>query len=57
MSTETFIPGKDAALETTIATMQAKLARRGFKLNASSLRHVVDGIWSIHMQDSDCPML
>jgi len=57
MSTETFIPGKDAALETTIATMQAKLARRGFKLNASSLRHVVDGIWSIHMQDSDCSML
>lgn len=57
MTTETFIPGKDAALETTIATMQAKLARRGFKLNESSLLHEVDGIWSTHMKDNDCPML
>lgn len=57
MTTETFIPGKDAALETTIATMQAKLAQRGFKLNESSLLHEVDGIWSTHMKDNDCPML
>ena len=57
MTTETFIPGKDAALETTIATMQAKLAKRGFKLNESSLLHEVDGIWSTHMKDNDCPML
>ncbi|PHV08881.1 30s ribosomal protein S12 methylthiotransferase accessory protein YcaO [Janthinobacterium sp. BJB412] len=57
MTTETFIPGKDAALETTIATMQAKLAKRGFKLNESSLLHEVDGIWSTHMKDSECPML
>ncbi|WP_295994377.1 30S ribosomal protein S12 methylthiotransferase accessory factor YcaO [Rugamonas sp.] len=57
MTTETFIPGKDAALETTIATMQAKLAQRGFKLNESSLLHEVDGIWSTHMKDNDCQML
>ncbi|MBJ7309984.1 30S ribosomal protein S12 methylthiotransferase accessory factor YcaO [Rugamonas sp. CCM 8940] len=57
MTTETFIPGKDAALETTIATMQAKLAKRGFKLNESSLLHEVDGIWSTHMKDQECPML
>ena len=57
MTTETYIPGKDAALETTIATMQAKLAKRGFKLNESSLLHEVDGIWSTHMKDSECPML
>lgn len=57
MTTETFIPGKDAALETTIATMQAKLAKRGFKLNESSLLHEVDGIWSTHMKDNECPML
>jgi len=30
MQTESFIPGKDASLESTIATMQAKLAARGF---------------------------
>lgn len=55
--TQTFIPGKDAALEATIETMQAKLAARGFRLNESSLLHEVDGIWSTHMKDNDCPML
>ena len=54
---KTFIPGKDAALESTIETMQAKLAERGFKLNESSLLHEVDAIWSTHMKDNDCPML
>jgi ribosomal protein S12 methylthiotransferase accessory factor len=54
---QTFIPGKDAALESTIETMQAKLAERGFKLNESSLLHEVDAIWSTHMKDNDCPML
>lgn len=57
MTTESFIPGKDASLESTIATMQRKLAARGFKLNESSLLHEVDGIWSTHMKDNDCPML
>ena len=56
-TTDTFIPGKDASLESTIATMQAKLAARGFKLNESSLLHEVDGIWSTHMKDHECPML
>lgn len=57
MQTESFIPGKDASLESTIATMQKKLAARGFILNESSLLHEVDGIWSTHMKDNDCPML
>jgi ribosomal protein S12 methylthiotransferase accessory factor len=57
MTTNTFIIGKDASLESTITTMQAKLAARGFKLNESSLLHEVDGIWSTHMKDDDCPML
>lgn len=57
MTTESFIPGKDASLESTIATMQRKLAARGFRLNESSLLHEVDGIWSTHMKDNDCPML
>lgn len=57
MTTETYIPGKDAALETTIATMQAKLAKRGFTLIESAPLHEVDGIWSIQMKDSACPML
>lgn len=57
MQTEHFIPGKDASLESTIETMQKKLAARGFILNESSLLHEVDGIWSTHMKDNDCPML
>lgn len=57
MQTENFIIGKDASLESTITTMQAKLLARGFKLNESSLLHEVDGIWSTHMKDNDCPML
>ncbi len=54
---QTFIPGKDGALESTIDTMQKKLAARGFQLNESSLPHPVDGIWSAHMKDNECPML
>ena len=57
MQNEHFIPGKDASLESTIATMQKKLAARGFVLNESSLLHEVDGIWSTHMKDNECPML
>ena len=57
MQTESFIPGKDASLESTIRTMQAKLARRGFALNESSWLHEIDSIWSVHVRDRDCPML
>lgn len=57
MTIETFIPGKDASLESTIATMQAKLAARGFHLNESSWLNEVDRIWSVHMKDNACPML
>jgi ribosomal protein S12 methylthiotransferase accessory factor len=57
MQTESFIPGKDASLESTISTMQAKLAKRGFVLNESSWLNEIEGIWSVHVKDHDCPML
>ena len=57
MQTESFIPGKDASLESTIRTMQAKLAARGFVLDESSWLNEVEAIWSCHMKDHDCPML
>ncbi len=57
MHTESFIPGKDASLESTIRTMQAKLAQRGFVLNESSWLNEIESIWSVHVKDSDCPML
>ncbi len=57
MQTESFIPGKDASLESTISTMQAKLAKRGFVLNESSWLNEIEGIWSVHVKDHECPML
>lgn len=57
MQTESFIPGKDASLESTIATLQGKLARRGFVLDESSWLNEIEGIWSVHVKDHACPML
>jgi ribosomal protein S12 methylthiotransferase accessory factor len=57
MHTETFIAGKDAALETSIATMQHKLARLGFHIEERSWLNPVEGIWSVHLRDKDCPLL
>ena len=57
MQTESFIPGKDASLESTIDTMQQKLAARGFHLEESSWLNPVESIWSVHVRDNECPML
>ena len=57
MPTETFIPSKDASLESTIATMQQKLSSRGFDLDESSWLNPVESIWSVHVRDHECPML
>ena len=57
MQIESFIPGKDASLESTIDTMQQKLAARGFHLDESSWLNPVESIWSVHVRDNECPML
>ena len=57
MQTESFIPGKDASLESTIHTMQHKLSARGFDLDESSWLNPVESIWSVHVRDHECPML
>ena len=57
MQTESFIPGKDASLESTILTMQQQLATRGFHLDESSWLNPVESIWSVHVRDNECPML
>jgi ribosomal protein S12 methylthiotransferase accessory factor len=57
MQTESFIPGKDASLESTIRTMQQKLAARGFHMVESSWLNPVEAIWSVHVKDQECPML
>lgn len=57
MHTNTFIPGKDAALETTIETLQARLAALGFHVEERSWLNPVDNIWSVHVAERDCPLL
>ncbi|RLJ62826.1 30S ribosomal protein S12 methylthiotransferase accessory factor YcaO [Sulfurisoma sediminicola] len=57
MQTEHYIAGKDASLESSIATMQGKLAALGFHVEERSWLNPVDGIWSVHVRDRDCPLL
>jgi len=55
--TESFIPGKDASLESSIATMQGKLDALGFHVEERSWLNPVDGVWSVHVRDRDCALL
>ena len=55
--TEHFIPGKDASLEASIATLQSKLAAIGFHIEERSWLNPVEGVWSVHIRDRDCPLL
>jgi len=57
MHTEHFIAGKDAALETTIATLQGRLASAGFNVEEHSWLNPVPGIWSVHLRERDCPLM
>ena len=57
MQTESFIAGKDASLESSIATMQGKLESLGFHVEERSWLNPVDGVWSVHVRDRDCPLL
>ncbi|MEQ1662560.1 MAG: 30S ribosomal protein S12 methylthiotransferase accessory factor YcaO [Thiobacillus sp.] len=56
-ATEHFIPGKDASLEASIATLQAKLEAIGFHIEERSWLNPVEGVWSVHIRDRDCPIL
>ena len=57
MHTESFIAGKDASLESSITTMQAKLAALGFHIEERSWLNPVEDVWSVHIRDRDCPLL
>lgn len=57
MQDQTFIPGKDAALEASITAMQAKLLNLGFHIEEASWLNPVANVWSVHIRDRDCPML
>jgi ribosomal protein S12 methylthiotransferase accessory factor len=57
MPTEHFIPGKDASLESSISSMQGKLEKLGFHIEERSWLNPIDGAWSVHIRDRDCPLL
>jgi len=57
MHTETFIAGKDAALETSIAAMRHTLVQLGFHIEERSWLNPVEGVWSVHIRDKDCPQM
>lgn len=57
MQTEHFIPGKDASLEHSIATMQGKLAALGFDVEECSWLNPVDSVWSVHVRNRACPLM
>lgn len=57
MPSESFIAGKDASLESSIAAMQAKLDALDFHVEERSWLNPVDGIWSVHLRERDCPLM
>lgn len=57
MTSQHFIVGKDASLENTIATMQSKLNALGFHVEERSWLNPIEGIWSVHVRDRDCPLM
>ncbi len=57
MHKQTYIPGKDAALEDSIAKMQQKLEVLDFHIIEQSWLNPVANVWSVHIQDKDCPLL
>ena len=57
MTSEHFITGKDASLESAIVHMQENLARIGFHVEERSWINPVESVWSVHVSDRDCPLL
>lgn len=53
---QTYIPGKDAALESSIERFQDKLRELGFHIEEASWLNPVPHVWSVHIRDRDCPL-
>ncbi|TDR72034.1 30S ribosomal protein S12 methylthiotransferase accessory factor YcaO [Paludibacterium purpuratum] len=54
---EHFIPGKDAALETTIARLQDRLAELGLEVEEQCWLNSVENVWSVHLANKHCPLI
>ncbi len=57
MQSAHYIPGKDASLEYSIATMQARLTARGFDIEECAWLNPVDHVWSVHLRNRACPLM
>ena len=57
MSEQTFIIGKDQALETSIETMQQKLKDLNFDIEEASWLNPVPNVYSVHIRDKDCGLM
>lgn len=55
--TETYIKGKDAALESSIETMQKQLLELGFDIEEASWLNPVPNVYSVHIRDRDCGLM
>lgn len=57
MTEHTFIKGKDRDLESSIATMEAKLKAFGFDVEQASWLNPVSNVYSVHIRDKTCPLM
>lgn len=54
--TQTYIAGKDAALEDSIRRFEDQLQQLGFNIEQASWLNPVPNVWSVHIRDRDCPL-
>lgn len=57
MTQQTFIKGKDAALEDSIASMQLKLDHIGIVVDQVSWLNPVPNVYSVHIRDRECALM
>ena len=57
MTEKTYIKGKDRDLESSIATMQAKLKAFGFDIEEASWLNPVSNVYSVHLRDKSCSLM
>jgi len=57
MNKKTFIKGKDAALEESIASMQEKLQALNINIEEASWLNPLPNVYSVHIRDKDCGLM
>ncbi len=57
MNQKTFIKGKDAALEESIASMQEKLKALNINIEEASWLNPIPNVYSVHIRDKDCGLM